>query len=272
LLSGFLASVGCLGWASAAILCGAIRDGTPVSDGAQAMIWSAFLILGLSLVVALLGRDAFLGLTGAVLSSTGFLLVNRWPPAFAEHWPSVPEGVADPWLRLQVLLLVSAYATLAFAWAVAAFALARVLAVPPTGERVRGLATLCVRLLRFGAVLLAASALLDGCRALGQGAAWRAWNVQSLGTLLVLPGCVALVSARRRGWIQSFALIAGVVFGFTLLVVTWQATISGDILNLNRSATLAAEGWLYVVALVPLSLAAHAVLRYYFGRQRILEA
>ena len=65
--------------------------------------------------------------------------------------------------------------------------------------------------------------------------------------------------------------MAGVVFGFTLLAMTWQAAISGGIANPNLGAILAAEGWFYTAALIPLSLAAHAALRYYFGRQRILE-
>lgn len=269
LLSGLLACLGCLGWASSATLCGAIRDGAPVSEGAQAMIWTSFLILGLSLSLALLGRDTFLAFTGTLVSSVGFVLANRWPPAFAVSWPTVPHGIADdPWLRLQVMLLFSALATLALAWAVASLTLARILAAAPTAERVRGLSVLCVQLLRIGIMLLTASALLDGCRALGQGAAWRVWNVQALATLVVLPGCAALVYARRHGWIQPFAFLAGLVFGFTLLALMGQAAISGGIDN----PKLGVEGWFYAAGLVALSLAAHAALRYYFGRHRILEA
>lgn len=268
LISGVFSCLGCLGWASAATLCGAIRDGAPVSDGAQATIWCAFLSLGLSLSLALLGRDVFLAFAGALVSSGGFILANRWPPAFAAYWPAVPQGLADdPWLRLQGMLLFSALAMLALAWAVAVLTLARILAAAPSGERVRGLSALCVRLLRLGVVLLTASALLEGCRALGQGAAWRVWNVQVLCTLAVLPGCAALVYAKRQGWIQPVAFLAAMVFGFTLLALLGQVAISGVI----ESPKLGAEGWFYAAGLVSLSLAAHAALRYYFGRQRILE-
>lgn len=272
LVSGFCACAGGLGWSVAAIVCGAIRDGAPVLDGAQGILWAASLVLGLSIFLGLVGRDAFLILTGAFVCSGGLLLANRWPPAFAAHWPSVPEGAAsDPWLSLQVLLLLSAYATLALVGALAVLTLARILLSSPTGERVRELAVVCLRLLRLGVVLLTASALLDGCRALGQGAAWRGWNVQALGTLLLLPGCAALVHARRRGWIQPFAFLAVGVFGFTLVAMVWQVVTSGAIGNPNLREVLAVEGWFFTAGLVALSLAAHAALRYYFGRQRILD-
>lgn len=272
LLAGCCACLGCLGWAAVAIVCGAIREGALVSAGGQGLLWSAFVVLGLSLFLALRGRDAFLAFTGTLASSGGLLLANRWPPVFAEYWPSVPEGMTtDPWLRLQVLLLVSAYATLALAWALAALTLARMLLAALSGERVRELAAICLRLLRIGVALLTASALLDACRALGQGAAWRGWNAQALGTLLVLPGCAALVYVRRRGWIQPFALLFSIVFGLTLTAMMWQTVHSGEIASLHLGDALAVEGWLFAAGFVSISVAAHAALRYYFGRQRILD-
>jgi hypothetical protein len=274
LLAGLLACLGGLSWSSSAIFCQSIRDGVPpLSDGTQGVLWCASLVMGLGLFLALLGRDTFLGLTGALASSGGLLLANHWPPAFAEHWPPLPQGIAgDPWLRLQVLLLWSAYAALALAWAVAALALGRILLASPTGERVRGLAALCVGPLRLGVMLLAASALLDACRAIGQGAAWRGWNAQTVGTLLVLPGCAALVYARRRGWIQPFHLMAGVVFGFTFLAMMWHTANCAGIGKQIIAAAHTGERWFYAAGFLNLSLAAHAALRYYFGRQRILEA
>ena len=165
LLSGLLACLGCLGWASAAIVCQTIREGAvPINEATQGILRAASLVMGLSLCLALLGRDAFLGWTGALLSSVGFLWANHWPAAFPEHWPTLPEGFADDnRLRMQVLLLLSAYAALILAWAVAVLTLRRILLAPPNGERVRRLASHCLGPIRFGVVLLTASAIVDGC-------------------------------------------------------------------------------------------------------------
>jgi len=274
LLSGWLACLGCLGWASAAIVCRAIRDGAaPVSDGTQAMLWAASLVMGLSLCLAWIRRDAFLNLTGALASSGGFLLANHWPTAFLEHWPSLPEAVAgDRWLRLQVLLLLSAFAALALAWAVAALTLGRILLASSAGQRVRRLAVLCVAPIQLAVVLLTIGALLDGCRAMALGSSWRGWNAQAMGTLFVLPICTALWYGRRRGWIGPFAFMASVVFGCALLVMMGQVGIWREIGKPALGAALAEEGWIYAAGLLNLSLAAHAALRFYFGKQPILEA
>jgi hypothetical protein len=273
LLSGLLACLGCLGWASAAIVYRAIREGTAaVSDGRQGMLWASSLVMGLSVCLTLLRRDVFLGWTGALVSGGGFFLANHWPPAFTEYWPPLPEAIAgDRWLAVQVLLLLSASASLALAWAVAAFTLGRILLASPTGERVRRLATLCVGPTRVGVVLLTASGLLDACRALALGSSWRGWNAQALGTLCVLPICAALLHAGRRGWMKPFAFLAGIVFAFTLVAMMGQTAICREIDKQTLGSALAGEGWFYAAGLVNLSLAAHAALRFYFGRQPILE-
>lgn len=262
LLSASLASLGAVGCASAAVLGRAIRDGgLLMSDGRQSMLWSAALVLALSLCLARFGRDAFLGGTGALLSSVGFLAANHWPP--------LPERiVGGPWAGVQMVLLLSAYAALVLAWAVAFLTLGRILLTWPSGERVRGLAALCVWPVRIAVVLLTAGTLLDGCRALETLDTfpqlrwpWRGWNAQAVGSLLVLPSCAALLYARRRGWIKAFSLLVGVVLGGTLLTMRCYA-----------GAALIGAGWVQAAGLVNLSLAAHAALRYYFGRQRCLEA
>jgi hypothetical protein len=54
-------------------------------------------------------------------------------------------------------------------------------------------------------------------------------------------------------------------------VMMWQGIHSGAIGSLRLGDALALEGWFFAAAFASLSLAAHAALRYYFGRQRILD-
>lgn len=265
LLSGFV----CL----ASLLGQAIRDGLPpVGDGSQAMLWSASVILGLGLFLAVLFRDGFLALVAALASTIIFTAAIYWPLPFTEAWPELPHGAAeDACLRVQVLMLLAAFASLALTWSIAALTLVRVVLNAPSSERLRRLAMLCLWPIRFGVLLLAASALLDGWRALGQGSAWHGWNAQALGTLLALPGCAALVYAQRRAGIPSFRLLVLVMLGFTFLAIVWHSAALWGSGELRFGYTQTSEVASHLAGLISLSLATHAALRYYFGKQRILE-
>lgn len=264
---GLLSCLGCLGWSAGAILGQAIGDGaTPIRDGIQGILWSTSVVVGLGFLVAVFLRDAFVALAGALASCIGFLAAASWPLAFAEHWPPLPQaGVGDIGLCVQVLILLSAYAALALAWSIAALTLLRILLAAPSSERLRQLATLCLWPIRFSVVLLAASAFLDGWRAMEQGFAWHGWNAQAMGTLVVLPGSAALVYARQRGRLSPFRLLAAVVLCIAFLALIWHGAVSWETGDLLAGAALASHGSPCLAGLISLSLAAHAALRYYFG-------
>lgn len=269
LVVGLLSGFNCV----AVLLGQAIRDGLPpICDGRQGILWSASVILGLGLFLAVVFRDAFLAFVAALASTIGFAAAIHWPLAFAESWPTLPRGSEhDICLRMQVLMLLSAYAVLALAWSLAALTLVRVVLDAPSSERLRRLAMLCLWPIRLGMPLLATSALLDGWRALERGSAWHGWNAQALGTLLVLPGCAALVFAQRRAGMPSFRLLVSVVLAFTFFVMIWQIHVLWESGELQFGAALTVDVASCVAGLISLSLVAHAALRYYFGKQRILE-
>ncbi len=272
LLMGLLSGLVSLGW-SASLLGQAVRAGLPpIYDGSQGMLWTASLVMAMGLLFAVLFRDAFLAFVAAVPASIGFLAANCWPLAFAEAWPTLPqEGVDNICLRMQVLILLSGYAALALAWSAAALTLVRILLDEPSSERLRRLATLILWPIRLGVVLLAASALLDGWRVLDQGFAWHGWNLQGVGTLLVLPGCTALVYAQRRGGMPPFRFLTTVVLGLPSLAMMWQSAVFWEMGDLHIGSPGAMEVAVYLAGLLPLSLTTHAALRYYFGKRRILE-
>jgi hypothetical protein len=120
-------------------------------------------------------------------------------------------------------------------------------------------------------VLLVASALLDSWRALEQGSAWHRWNAQAMGTLLVLPGCVAVLYARRRGVVPPLRLLTTVVLGFTFLALFGHFEERWGAGELNLASVLHGDAGFFLAGLFALSMAAHASLRYYFGEQRIFE-
>jgi len=272
LLAGLLSGLGCLSW-QATFLGQSLRDAVlPNCGGSEAMLWLASVILGLGLFLALLFRDAFLALVVALASSIGFLAANFRSQVFAGPWLTLPHTTDDDiYLRIQVLILLSAFAALVLAWSIAVLTLVRILLDGPSSERLRRLATLALWPIRLGFLLLAASALLDGWRALERGFAWHGGSAQVLCTLLLLPGCAALVDAQRRGGMPPFRLLVSVVLGSTFLAVVWHTAVLWGNGDLHSASALSGYVAGYGFGLPSLSLAFHAALRYYFGKQRILE-
>lgn len=192
---------------------------------------------------------------------------------FSQAWPALPDGAAaDFGWRVQVLVLLAAYAALALAWGAAVLTLVRILLTALSSERLRRLATFCVRLISIGVMLLAASALMNGVRAMEQGFSWGRWNAQAVGTVVVLPGCAILVSAWRRGWLSPFRLLAGVALGFTFLAMIGQVAGHWRTGGPLIASVVAVDAGFYLAGLLLFSLAAHAALRFYFGKQRLVEA
>jgi len=273
LFAGMLSCLGFLVWSGSELLRQPLHNGGPLlCESSQTMLWLASVVLGLGIFLAVLFRDAFIAFVAAVTSSLGCLAANCWSFAFSALWlPLTPGTAGDTCLRTQGLTLLSAFAMLALAWNTAALTLTRILLHPPSSERVRRLAHYCVWPIRIGVVLLVASALLDGWRELEQGPAWHRGNAQALGTLLVLPGCVALLYAWRRGILPPFRLLTAVVLGIPSVVLMWHLTQRWESGDLHIGSALAADVGYIMAGLFTLSLATHASLRYYFGRQRILE-
>ncbi len=278
-LAGLLSSLGCLGWLAMVLFGQAVPEGKVwIAAGNQGILWSAAIVLFLGLSLTALSREAFFSLTGALVSSLGFLAAGYWPSALAEPWSSLPQGTADDVrLHVQVLLLLSAYAALALAWGMAVLTLARILLAAPSSDRLHRLAALSLWPIRLAVLSLAGSALLDGWRAIPGffdfplHTRTHVWNAQMLGTLLVLPGCIALIYARQRGWLPPFRWLAAVALGFPFLAVMGCALMHWWAGDLPIASLLVADVGLSMASLFLLSLTTHAALRYYFGRQRILE-
>jgi hypothetical protein len=244
-----------------------LHDGLPAGDGSEAALWAGSVVMSLGFLLALLGRDGFIALVGALIASAGLVLANRWPLAFGANGAALSNlRNADGGLNLQALTLISAYAALALAWGVAALTLARMVLIPPTAERLRGLAKLSARSLGIAVVLLAASAVLDGFRARALSDPWRGWNTQAIGTLLALPCCAALLYARFRDWIQPIGLLIGTMLVLTLILMSWYPALLLEGWE-ERLSTLGTHASLLGAGLFNLSLSAHAMLRYYFGKQ-----
>lgn len=269
-LAGLLACLGCLAWSAAALFGQTIRDGTPVGDGSQVVLWLAVGVMGMGLLLAMFLREESLARAGALVSVFGFLAANYWPLALGESHLHPAGGIAgQDNLHVQVLILLAAYAALALSWGAAAHALARVLLSAPSNEYLYKRSVLCLWPFRIGVALLSAGAFLYGCQILQQGFVWNGWNAQAVSTLLVLPGCAAVLFARRRGWLPPFRLLASVVLGFALLAVIWYCRLSARSGDPYAGSSFAGDTAIYVAGLISLSLTTHAAIRYYFGEKRI---
>jgi hypothetical protein len=271
LYAGMLAGFASAAWPAAAALLGLTfpEGATALGPSGQEIVWIAAVVMVLGLSLAVLCRDTFLALASALVSSLGFLAAY-YRLAFVGSWRELPMETADgPYLLAQIVPLVAGYAMLLLAWGAAALSLMRILVAVPSHERLQRLAVLCLWPIRLGVALLAISALLGGWRTIPfalvstLGMETQGWNMQAVGTLLVLPGGVALLYAHQRGWLPPFRLLAAVVLSGALVEMIGQAVLRGGTADREMIFLLAADAGSYLVGLASLSLTAHAALRYY---------
>ncbi len=254
--AGVMSALGCLAWSTAALVARAIQDDSFFGDGERGTLFLAAATMAVGLGLALLHREAGVALLTVVASCLGFLLAQGggcWPTGFAP----------DAWSSAQQFMLLSAFAAWTVAWSVAVVACCGVLCTAPNGERLRRLERSCLSAIRIGVVLMVASACLDGLRAVVLDDSWRGQGVQALGTLVLLPSGFLLLHMRRHGSIQSFTAAMSIAIALPLVVL-----IGFAVHRLKTWSNLSAvEAWIHAVGLLSLSVAFHAALRYFYGRQ-----
>ncbi len=259
--AGVMSALGCLVWSVAALVARSIQDDSLFGNGERGTFFLAAATLAVGLGLALLHREAGVALLAVVASCLGFLLAQSggsWPTGFD----------TDAWSSAQLFLLLSAFAAWTLAWTVAVVACRGVLFAAPDGEKLRRLERSCLSAIRLGVVLTVASACVDGLRALILDDSWRGQGVQALGTLVLLPSGCLLLHARRRGSIQAFTAAMSVAVALPLVVLVGFA-----VQRLETWSNLSAlEAWIHAAGLLGLSVAFHAALRYYYGRQRAFDA
>jgi cytochrome c biogenesis factor len=90
---------------------------------------------------------------------------------------------------------------------------------PP--EQCAALANYCYRCIQVAVLLLAAGTILGGLWAdVSWGRFW-GWDPKEVWALISLLIYLAFLHARFAGWLNNFGMVAGTIFGFTMIMMSW---------------------------------------------------
>jgi hypothetical protein len=160
---------------------------------------------------------------------------------------------------LPTRLILAGSAGLVLTWLAANLTLALMLLLPAYHQLRRCTAGLCYRVLQVGLLLFVAGQILLHSR--GNQVDSTPW-IWPTGFLLVLVG-------RAAGWLKDFGLALTVVVCAGAAVIDWSVLpglVNWSTVRIDPSLTTTA--WLCWVALVNLSLAVHAGLRFLYWQPR----
>ena len=242
-------------------------------------------------------KRRFFGMGGTIMAGVGglVLLLGNSLPADAQiindnFSPLQPVLRSNFWLTIHVLTIVASYGAGGLALGLGNIALcyyifgkyrspetanvpAEILASEKKGEssanrrppeQCATLANYCYRCIQVAVLLLATGTILGGLWAdVSWGRFW-GWDPKEVWALISLLIYLAFLHARFAGWLNSFGMVAGTIFGFTMIMMSWVGVNFGlPLLSDTGSVGLhsygsgdnAARAIFYVVIIVGLNWA-----------------
>ena len=199
-------------------------------------------------------KRRFFGMGGTIMAGVGglVLLLGNSLPADAQiisdnFSPLQPVLRSNFWLTIHVLTIVASYGAGGLALGLGNIALcyyifgkyrpaaaanvpAEILASEKNGEtssthrppaQCATLAQYCYRCIQVAVLLLAVGTILGGLWAdVSWGRFW-GWDPKEVWALISLLIYLAFLHARFAGWLNSFGMVAGTIFGFTMIMMSW---------------------------------------------------
>jgi hypothetical protein len=221
--------------------------------------WTGCVALACGLVLEAAYRRGVVAFAASVGGGLFLLLAEQLPGSVPDFPPVARLLGGGAWQTARGLALVAACGALAVAWALGNMTLVLVLAVPQRRSSARVVSDGAYCALGLGVLLLAGALLLGGMPS---------WEPAEVGAVAALVGFAFLLHARFAGWVQDLGLALGCAAGFLALVLASCAAPALESEGLH-GAGVRVLAWAVCVAAANVSLALHAVRRYWFTSPRV---
>ncbi len=190
----------------------------PVSNFYESMLWLPLVTAVIGLILELKARASFFALSSAIFAG-GTLILSEHLPLDPSIQPIVAVLRSNKWLAIHVLTIVSSYGVLSLATGIAHFYAGSVLlkkkkSLPLLGDTL-------YRVVQIGVVLLAAGIMLGAVWANASWGRYWGWDPKETWALITLLWFLALLHARKAGWMGAAGLSIGTILGFFLLLMTY---------------------------------------------------
>ncbi len=219
-LGMFLVMAGFTAHTNGILLRWLILERPPVANMYETIIfmdWVLMLMVGIFVVIK--NRQSLLS-SGAFVSALGMLYARLLPMDQSLDILS-PVLRSSYWLMVQEIMIISSYSLFAFAMAVAHRHLFLSVRGKMTPQEDQLSAHTIDRLLQAGQIALVAGTILGGV--LANEACGRFWGLNPKETWAVITflGYMTVLHLRYSKKLNNFALAAGAILGFLLVVMSW---------------------------------------------------
>lgn len=203
-----------------------ILNRPPVSNMYESVVFVGWAVVFFSFCL-LFQKRARHNYNNIILSST--LLAATLVMIMADLLPMSSElGMLEAvlrstyWLTIHVLVIVSSYGAFALACALGHIYLVRVFLGSDIGESgMRDIADAIYQTIKIGVILIGAGTILGGVWANESWGRFWGWDPKETWALISFLGYMALLHAKKAGWIKEFGLSVGSLIGFLLIIMTW---------------------------------------------------
>jgi ABC-type transport system involved in cytochrome c biogenesis permease subunit len=222
-VGGLAAYLGSMAFSTTGFVCRVlIADRPPVSNMYESIIFVAAMTAFFGLVLELVYRRGLIALSGALVSTLGFVLADQLPLTFT---PSIQPLNAvlrsNYWLIIHVMTIVSSYAPLALAWGLGNFNLGLIVFAPHRRDLIKTLSMFSYRAIQIGVLLLFTGTMLGGVWAAESWGRFWGWDPKEVWALIAFLCYMIPLHARYVGWVKDFGLAVCSVVCFSAVVWAW---------------------------------------------------
>ena len=204
-----------------------ILDRPPVSNMYESVVFVGWAVIFFSFFLLIKKSARHLNHNRVLLTST--LLAATLIMVMADLLPMSSElGMLEAvlrstyWLTIHVLVIVASYGAFALACALGHIYLIRIFFGTDLKEAsMLDISDAIYQTIKIGVILIGAGTILGGVWANESWGRFWGWDPKETWALISFLGYMALLHARKAGWIRDFGLAVGSLIGFLLILMTW---------------------------------------------------
>jgi cytochrome c-type biogenesis protein CcsB len=199
-----------------------LSEHVPVTNMYESVVFVGFAAALFGLVAEVVFRKRYALVAAAVVSTVALVLADNCPaildPAIR---PLTPILRSNFWLAIHVMTIMLSYAALAMALLIGNITLGFYLKRSANQPAVAALSKLNLRFLQAGVLLLLLGTFLGAMWGNNAWGRFWAWDPKETWALITALGYLALLHARKVGWVRDLGLAAFSVLCFALILMAW---------------------------------------------------
>jgi len=195
----------------------------PVANMYETLLWVPWGAIFFALILEKIRRTNLLLFVASIAATLCMIITSLAPNVFDPSLqPLEPVLKSSFWLTTHVLIITISYGAFFLAWGIGNIMMLFYLKGEEKHQAfLKESAETIYKTLQIGIVLLAAGIILGGIWADYSWGRFWGWDPKETWALIALLGYLALLHGRLVGWVKNFAMGAGSILAFSLVIMAW---------------------------------------------------